>query len=101
MQLPCNKAFDTGSMPVAQCDKFQEPTPEEIAAGQDTITKAVSRFALLAPSLAPIRKEQKGKNWVGIIECPSCKGRLHLSHAAYNGHMRGKCETPNCYAFIE
>lgn len=36
-----------------------------------------------------------------VVECPACKGRLHLSIAAYNGHVHGKCETDGCVAWME
>ena len=36
-----------------------------------------------------------------VIECPVCKGRLHLSQSGYNGHVRGKCETKDCLNWIE
>jgi hypothetical protein len=51
-------------------------------------------------------KAEKGmrfpcKSWQGIEECPVCKGRLRLSHAAYNGHVHGRCETEGCLAWME
>lgn len=36
-----------------------------------------------------------------VIECPVCKGRLHLSQSAYNGHVHGKCETEGCVSWME
>ncbi len=36
-----------------------------------------------------------------VVECPICKGRLHLSQSAYNGHCHGKCETDNCVSWME
>lgn len=45
------------------------------------------------------RKNRVAK--VGVIECPTCKGRLHLSQAVRNGHLMGQCETANCIRFIE
>jgi len=46
----------------------------------------------------------KGKpatNRSEVVECPACKGRLHLSQAAYNGHVHGKCETDGCVSWME
>ncbi len=37
----------------------------------------------------------------GTVECPVCKGKLHLSQSAYNGHVHGKCETADCVAWME
>jgi len=36
-----------------------------------------------------------------VIECPVCKGRLHLSQSAYNGHVHGACETDGCVRWME
>ena len=61
----------------------------------------IEKMQVVCKALDPIRKDQKGKNWSGIIECPACKGKLHLQHAAYNGHMRVCCETKDCVNWIE
>ena len=39
--------------------------------------------------------------WQDMVECPVCKGKLHLSHAAVNGHVWGKCETAGCVEWME
>ena len=36
-----------------------------------------------------------------VVECPVCKGRLHLSQSAYNGHVHSKCETRGCLSWTE
>lgn len=36
-----------------------------------------------------------------FIDCPVCKGKLHLQQSSYNGHASGKCETDGCVEFIE
>lgn len=36
-----------------------------------------------------------------IIECPICKGRLHLNQSSYNGHCNGRCETEGCVEWME
>ena len=36
-----------------------------------------------------------------VVECPICKGRLHLSQSSYNGHVHGKCETAGCVSWME
>ncbi|KKN46563.1 hypothetical protein LCGC14_0671570 [marine sediment metagenome] len=35
------------------------------------------------------------------MECPLCKGVLHYTVAALNGHVHGKCETENCLGWME
>ncbi len=37
----------------------------------------------------------------GVVECPCCKSRLHLSQSSYNGHVHGKCETEGCVSWME
>jgi hypothetical protein len=36
-----------------------------------------------------------------VVDCPVCKGRLHLHQSSYNGHASGKCETAGCVEFVE
>ena len=36
-----------------------------------------------------------------VIECPICKGKLHLSQSSYNGHCHGQCETEGCVQWME
>lgn len=31
----------------------------------------------------------------------ACGGKLHLSQSSYNGHVHGKCETPDCVSWME
>lgn len=37
----------------------------------------------------------------GVVTCPACKGRLHLTQSAYNGHVYGQCETKGCISWME
>ena len=46
-------------------------------------------------------KGKPPKDRTGVVECPICKGQLHLSQSAYNGHVWGKCETADCIAWME
>ena len=36
-----------------------------------------------------------------VLECPICKGKLHVSQSSYNGHVHGKCETDGCVSWME
>lgn len=85
----------------AHCDKFTDPTDEEIAAHQASINDGIKRFKLTLPLIARIKKEHKGTNWKGVEVCPACNGRLHLTHTECNGHVWGKCETEGCLAWME
>lgn len=83
------------------CDKFLAPTSDQIAARESEIKAHVDRFKKATPLISRIKKEQMGGNWSGVEVCPVCNGRLHMSHAAYNGHVWGKCETKGCLSWIE
>jgi len=52
----------------------------------------------------PVVGEWRKKLPIGkseVIECPACGGGLHLSQAASNGHIHGKCETKDCVSWME
>lgn len=85
----------------ATCEHRRFPTEEEIAAREKEIADHMTKMALALEIIDAIRKEQKGKNWRGVLECPNCKGKLHVSHAACNGHVHAKCETEDCVAWME
>ncbi len=85
----------------ATCDKFTEPTDEEIALHQTQIEDGLKRFKLTLPLIARIKKEHKGTNWKGVEFCPACNGKLHMTHASLNGHVWGNCETEGCLSWME
>jgi hypothetical protein len=58
-------------------------------------------FESIGVIINKVKSEHKKKDWSGILECPICKKKLYVSHAAINGHTRGKCETENCINWIE
>lgn len=69
----------------------------------DSIAKTLRMMDVVMPVVAKWRTWSRN-NPVGkqeVIECPECKGRLHLSQSSYNGHVRGQCETKDCVAWIE
>lgn len=44
----------------------------------------------------------KGRGGRGEMPCPKCKsGTLHYSVSGYNGHMHGRCSTPDCFVWME
>lgn len=62
------------------------------------------RMAVLSKVMAgimPWREANKGKSHMEVVECPACKGKLHLSISGYNGHVHGQCETENCVSWME
>lgn len=87
--------------PQGTCEKYEEPTAEDIAADDAAMEAAIARMKRTLPLCARIKAEHKGESWKGVETCPECGGKLHLSHAAMNGHVWGKCETENCLAWME
>ena len=99
--LPCFPRGVSDRRDVAECALFTEPTAEEIAKDRAELDAHMDKMRVVMTGIAPLRKEHKGKGYAGIIECPACKGKLHLRIAACNGHAHGRCETPDCVNWIE
>lgn len=83
------------------CEKYEEPTDAEIAEYEAGIQSAIRNFETSLPLIGRVKKERRGQDWRGVEECPICKGKLHMTHAKYNGHVHGKCETADCLSFME
>ncbi len=84
----------------AICPKWERRSLEHAEARADRIENTLRRMAVVTPVVSAWRKkEPRGKQ--EVIECPACKGRLHLSQARYNGHVHGQCETKDCVSWIE
>lgn len=108
LRLPCHTInyFNTPHQQAhfdrrGKCDKYIEPTPQEISAFDKRMDDAMKRMMATLPLIDKIKKEHRGENWRGIVECPHCKGKLHLEHHLPNGHVWGKCETENCLNWAE
>ena len=84
-----------------ECLKFELRSQEEIDAEEKDFEEARGRMREVGPIVDQIKKEHKGESWGGIVECPWCQGKLHLSHAAVNGHVWGQCETKGCLNWME
>lgn len=86
--------------PLKHCPKWERRSLESAEARADSIEAMLERMKIVDPVIGAWRKKKPiGKS--EVIECPVCKGRLHLSQAAYNGHVRARCETADCVNFIE
>ena len=83
------------------CEKYEEPTDGEIAEYEARVEAGHQQSMLALPLISKIKREHKGQSWKGVEECPVCKGKLHMTHSAYNGHVWGKCETDDCLAWME
>lgn len=83
-----------------RCPKWLRKTREQGEKRFHEIEESMRRMRLVGPVVAEWRKRKPiGKS--EVIECPACKGRLHLSQAAYNGHVHGQCETQGCVSWME
>lgn len=85
-----------------RCPKW-ERTSEETAAKESDESDAAFERVLVALKVAsawrvkPKPKQDRRET----VECPICKGKLHLSQSSYNGHVHGTCETPKCVSWME
>lgn len=84
----------------AICPKWERRSLEHAEARADSIEKHLRQMELVDP----VVREWRNKQPIGkaeVIECPACKGLLHLSQSSYNGHVHGRCETPGCVRWLE
>lgn len=99
---PCiggHKASDV----LALCPKWERRSLEHAEKRADSIAEMLERMEIVMPVVSKWRTWTE-TNRVGkqeVIECPKCKGRLHLSQSSYNGHVHGKCETEGCVSWME
>lgn len=84
-----------------RCPHLRVPTPDEIAAHNEWLENRFVKQGIVMVGIAPWRAAHKGRSASEVVECPACKGRLHLSIAAYNGHVHGHCETEGCVSWME
>lgn len=96
---PCI-AGHTLESPCSHCPKWQRHTLMSAEKYADDVEKSIQRMMIVDPVIEAWRtKPPMGKS--EVIQCPACNGRLHLSQAASNGHVRAKCKTNECVNFIE
>lgn len=100
---PCFLDKKTGkSKPNVQpCECLRIPTPEEIKSHEEWPDRRMNLRCAVMVGIAPWRAKHKGRSFTEVVECPACKGRLHLSIAAYNGHVHGTCQTAGCVSWME
>jgi hypothetical protein len=96
---PCIEGH-TLANPLQYCPHWLRRTREQGEKRADAIEKSIRMMEVVMPTVEVWRnKPPIGK--AEVIECPECKGKLHLSQAAYNGHVFAKCETPGCVSWME
>lgn len=101
-EVPAERKPWPGADTAKPCPFWQEPTPAEVE--QDRIERDAAyeraKVAIRVASQWRV-KPKPAHDRREVIECPCCKGRLHLSQSAYNGHVHGKCETDGCVSWME
>lgn len=109
----------------AKCDKYQDPTPEQIAKHEEEMRRLIdglriARKAILADLSARHKNGDKSvqlnkscnpeveselSNFVsgrGQIDCLVCKvGKLSYRRPSYNGHIHAACSTEDCVRWME
>mgnify|MGYP001604798916 CR=1 FL=1 len=100
-QRPCFLDKGSSKPGAVSCQRLRLPTAEEIATHEKWRKDRMSLLGTVMNGIVSWRKKNKGRSTVEIVECPACKGRLHLSIAAYNGHVHGKCETQGWVSWME
>src|SRR5574337_1358050 len=88
---PCfldkNGQSKPGAIP---CEHIRRPTPEEIEDHEKWVSERMSLLGTVMKAIRPWRDAHKGRSAHEVVECPACKGRLHLSISSYNGHVHGR-----------
>lgn len=87
---------------VGSCLSYEEPTDEAIEADRIESEKHLEKTiaALKVASKWRVRPKPKVDRRE-TVECPVCKGKLHLSQSSYNGHVHGTCSTDGCVRWME
>lgn len=84
------------------CSRWERRSLEHAEKRADAVEATMKRMAIVIPAVNKWRVQPKpSANRQEVIECPACKGRLHLSQSAYNGHVHCKCETEHCVSWME
>lgn len=79
------------------CDKREFPTIEEVEAEEARFTE---HLTFVSESIRLCQEDFRTIK-SGHITCPKCHKGLLYSISPRNGHMAGKCETPDCLEWIE
>lgn len=99
---PCIGGHTTPNV-LALCPKWERRSMEHAEKRADVMDEAMERMAVVMPVVNAWRtwKENNRVAKQEVIECPKCKGKLHLSQSSYNGHVHGHCETEGCVSWLE
>jgi len=105
LNLPCipyTPFVEEGVEPSLLCQKYERHTIEEIEDEERMWKESAERTGKAIKAIIDhAGKYVKGQGKQGVIECPTCKGKLHYSRAGYNGHIHASCETVGCVRFMQ
>lgn len=98
-RFPC---FKDNCLP---CERKEFLSDEQVAHEVEQInlhTNRTMKAMRAAADDAKVHGFKKGSGGVGNLKCPCCEtGTLHYSVAGYNGHMHGRCSTPECVSWMQ
>lgn len=101
-RLPCHKnLFEPKSGEKAVCEKYEEPSDQEVAESEAGIKAEFARFEKILPLIAAMKKQFKGTSGAKQVECPICKGVLSMAISGVNGHVWGRCSAEGCLSWME
>lgn len=83
------------------CEQFTPETAEDLAQQEAQMQAMMHRMVQSEPLVQEIKQANKGRSTAGESVCPVCQGKLHWTHARYNGHVSLHCETDGCLNFVE
>jgi len=96
------KEIDRRGQAMIPCKLLRLPTDDEVEQDRKETDAMFERVMAGMKVAAEWRvKPKPDQDRHGVLECPVCKGRLHVSQSAYNGHVHGKCETEDCVSWME
>lgn len=98
---PCIGGHNSKNV-MALCSKWERRSLEHAEKRADSIEKHMREMRIADPFIYEWRTKPRPKtSRQETVECPICKGNLHLSQSSYNGHVHAHCETPDCISFME
>lgn len=89
------------------CKDYLAPTTEQVAEHEEAIK---ARMELFRKAMKAVNEWRAVQGWSnrnrvsarGEVPCAGCGvGTIHVSMAAYNGHVWGKCTTEGCVSWME
>ena len=99
---PMAHVRDRAGIEVIPCDQRSLYSAEERAKQKAEMDAAMNRVIVGLRIASKWRVRPKPtEDRHEIVECPECKGKLHLSQSAHNGHVHGACETAGCMQWME